>query len=87
MLYQSVKALRRERGLKPLFALEGVSCLKLCDSPCNVMLEGSKRSTYTRTEVNAVAEVELVVQAACDYARLERGQELPERRLPGVSAD
>ena len=51
------------------------------------MFEGKKRSTYTRTEVHAVKEVEAVVEAARAYALLEPGEELPERLLPGVSAD
>lgn len=86
-LYQAVKALRRERDLKPVFAVEGVKCLKLCDSGCAIELEGKKRSTYSRIHVDPVRDVEAVVDAAVAYAALEPGQELPERRLPGESAD
>lgn len=87
LLYESVKKLRKQRGLKELFDVDDVKCLSLCRSPCNVMFEGKKRSTYTRTEVHAVKEVEAVVEAARAYALLEPGEELPERLLPGVSAD
>jgi len=86
-LYQAVKALRKERHLKEVFALEGVNCLRLCESPCNVQLEGKKRSTITRSEVNALIEPERLVNAAVAFARLEPGEELPERTLPGVFAD
>lgn len=84
-LYQAVKALRKKLGLKGVFELEGVKCLGLCRSPCNVMFEGSKRSTYLRTQVHAVLEAETVVQAARAYAALEPGEELSERKLPGLS--
>ena len=87
VLYQAVKSLRKERNLKDVFELEGVSCLSLCDTPCNVQLEGRKRSTVTRSEVNALVEPDLLVDAAVAYARLEPGEELPERKLPGVFAD
>ncbi len=87
VLYQAVKALRRERGLKEVFELEGVDCLRLCDTPCNLQLEGKKRSTVTRSEVNALVEPARVIDAACAYARLTPGEELPERGLPGVFAD
>lgn len=86
-LYRAVKALRRARGLKPVFAVEGVKCLKLCEAACAVEYEGKKRSTYTRTGVDARRDVEAVVEAAVAYAGLAPGQELPERRLPGDSAD
>ncbi len=86
-LYQAVKALRKERHLKDVFELEGVKCLRLCDAPCNVQLEGKKRSTLTRSQVNALVEPERLVEAAVAYARLEPGEELPERKLPGVFAD
>ena len=68
-----------------MFELEGVHCLRLCDSPCNVMFEGPKRSTYLRTQVHATLEAEAVVQAARAYAALEPGMELSERRLPGLA--
>jgi predicted metal-binding protein len=86
-LFQAVKALRKARGLKPLFKVEGIKCLGLCRQACNVVFEGKKRSTYTRSEVSAVRDVEAVVAAAVAYAKLAPGEELPERRLPGVSAD
>lgn len=87
LLYESVKKLRKELGLKELFDLDDVKCLSLCRSPCNVMFEGKKRSTYTRTQVHAVKEVEAVVRAARAYAELEPGEELPERLLPGLADD
>ncbi len=86
-LYQSVKSLRKERHLKDLFELEGVDCLSLCDTPCNAQLEGRKRSTVTRTQVNALVEADRLVDAAVAFARLEPGEELPERKLPGVFSD
>lgn len=87
LLYDNVKALRKKLGLKELFDVERVKCMSLCDTPCNVMFEGKKRSTYTRTRVHAVREVEAVVFAARAYAELEPGEELPERKLPGIHAD
>ncbi|MEW5740275.1 MAG: DUF1636 family protein [Myxococcota bacterium] len=86
-LYQAVKALRRERDLKPVFRVEGVKCLGLCDQPCAVEYEGKKRSTYARILVHSRKDVEAVVEAAVAYAALEPGQELSERRLPGESGD
>ena len=85
LLYQEVKALRKKLDLKEVFELDGVKCLGMCRSPCNVMFEGKKRSTYVRTQVHATHEAEAVVQAACAYARLEPGEELTERKLPGLS--
>jgi predicted metal-binding protein len=87
LLFESVKALRKQLGLKELFDLESVKCLGLCRSPCNVMFEGDKRSTYTRTQVHAKLEPMAVVQAARAYAALAPGEELSERKLPGLSAD
>lgn len=84
-LYQRVKALRKARGLKPVFKLEGTKCLKLCRWACSAMLEGKKRSSYVRCELDAERDAEPLVDAAVGYAALEPGQELPERRLPGVS--
>jgi predicted metal-binding protein len=85
LLYRQVKSLRKKLGLKDVFELEGVHCLGLCDSPCNVMFEGPKRSSYLRTRVHAILEADAVVQAARAYAALEPGAELSERRLPGLS--
>lgn len=84
-LFERVKKLRKELELKEVFELEESGCLGLCRSPCNVMFEGKKRSTYVRTNVHAKHEAEAVVKAACAYAALEPGQELPERELPGVA--
>lgn len=86
-LYRAVKALRKARDLKPVFAVEGVKCLGWCDQACAVELDGKKRSTYTRVHVSPQRDVAAVVAAACAYAALEPGHELPERRLPGESAD
>ncbi len=86
-LYDAVKALRKARGLKPLFKVEGVKCLGLCRQACNLVLEGQKRSTYTRSQVDPVKDVEAVIAAAVAYAKLAPGEELSERRLPGLSAD
>ncbi|MDX2012335.1 MAG: DUF1636 family protein [Myxococcaceae bacterium] len=85
-LFQAVKALRKARGLKPVFKVEGSKCLGLCRQACNLVFEGKKRSTYTRSQV-AARDAETVVVAAVAYAKLAPGEELPERRLPGVSAD
>ena len=84
-LYQEVKALRKKLGLKEVFDVEGVKCLGMCRSPCNVMFEGKKRSTYVRTQVHAIEEAAAVVLAARAYAALEPGEELSERTLPGLS--
>jgi predicted metal-binding protein len=87
LLHEKVKELRKALGLKDVFDLEAVKCLGMCRSPCNVVFEGPKRSTYTRTGVHATLEAEAVVQAARAYAALKPGEELSERRLPGLSAD
>jgi predicted metal-binding protein len=87
LLYEAVKELRKKRGLKEVFALDAVKCLGLCRSPCTVMFEGSKRSTYLRTQVHAQLEAAAVVEAACAYAALKPGEELTERKLPGLSGD
>ena len=87
LLHARVKELRKALGLKDVFDLEAVKCFGMCRSPCNVVFEGEKRSTYTRTQVHATLEAEAVVQAARAYAALSPGEELPERRLPGLSAD
>jgi predicted metal-binding protein len=86
-LFQAVKALRRARGLKAVFKVKGTKCLQLCRWGLNAELEGKRRSTYTRSELDARRDAEALVDAACAYAALEPGEELPERRLPGVSAD
>lgn len=86
-LFQRVKALRKAEGLKAIFKVEGTKCLHLCRWACNAMLEGKKRSTYTRSELDAERDARALVDAAVAYAALEPGEELPERRLPGVSAD
>ena len=85
LLYQQVKALRKQLDLKDVFELDGVKCLGLCRSPCNVLFEGKKRSSYLRTQVHPTLEADAVVQAARAYAALEPGEELSERRLPGLS--
>lgn len=86
-LFRRVKALRKARGLKPLFKLEGTRCLHLCRWACNITFEGKRRSTYTRSELAGAVDAEAVVAAAIAYAQLEPGEELSERQLPGTSAD
>jgi predicted metal-binding protein len=86
-LYRAVKARRKALGLKDVFDVEGVKCLGLCRTPCNLVFEGPKRSTYTRSHVHPIRELEAVVSAARAYAALSPGDELPERRLPGLSGD
>ncbi|MDP2342401.1 MAG: DUF1636 family protein [Deltaproteobacteria bacterium] len=83
-LYEAVRRIRRERGLKELFKLEPVRCLKCCDQPCALELSGKKRSTYTRVDVG-VDDAAAVVDAAVLYAALQPGEELSERQLPGDS--
>jgi predicted metal-binding protein len=85
-LYSRVKKLRKKLGYKEIFHLESVRCVRVCESPCNIEYSGDKRSTYTRTEVHQKRDVEAVVQAAVDYAKLSKGEELPERKLPGTAA-
>jgi predicted metal-binding protein len=87
LLYKAVKSMRKKLGLKEVFDLDGVKCLGMCRSPCNVMFEGKKRSTYVRTQVHAIHEARAVVLAAVAYSELQPGEELPERRLPGLSGD
>lgn len=84
-LYERLRKLRKELELKDVFELDEVQCLGLCDSPCNVMLEGKKRSTYVRTNLHAKKDAEALIEAMRAYAALEPGQELPERMLPGES--
>jgi predicted metal-binding protein len=86
-LYERVRKLRKRLGLKPVFRVEPARCLGLCGAGCNVVFEGKKRSTYTRTQVHAEREVDVLVEAACAYAALEPGAELSERQLPGLAAD
>ncbi len=86
-LHDAVRALRREQDLKPVFKVEGVKCLDWCDTPCVIKLKGPKRSTYTRVRLSGGEDAPAVVRAAVAYAQLEPGQELPERALPGDSAD
>lgn len=86
-LHERVRALRKQRGLKVDFKVEAVRCLDLCDNPCAIRLEGKKRSTYLRARVQPAANVEQVIAAACAYAALAPGDELPERVLPGVHED
>lgn len=86
-LFQRVKALRKAAGLKGVFKVEGTKCLHQCRWACSAMFEGKKRSTYTRSELDAERDAQALVDAAVAYARLAPGEELPERRLPGVSAD
>lgn len=83
-LLEAIKRIRRERGLKDLFKVEAVHCLKCCDQPCALELSGKRRSTYTRVDVG-VDDAEAVVEAAQLYAALLPGQELSERQLPGDS--
>ncbi len=85
-LWDAVKALRKEQGLKDVFKLESIRCLRQCDQPCALVLSGKKRSTYLRVAVNAL-DPQAVLDAACRYAQLSPGQELPERLLPGESGD
>lgn len=86
-LFKRVKKLRKRLGLKEAFAVDEVRCLGHCGNGCVLSFEGKKRSTYTRTQVDAERDVEAVVQAALAYGALAPGEELPERRLPGQSGD
>ncbi|HEY1099314.1 MAG TPA: DUF1636 family protein [Myxococcota bacterium] len=81
-LYDDVKALRKERGLKELFKVDDVNCLKNCDDPIAIEFYGKKRSTYSRIDVKK-KDAEVVVAAAVAYAGLQPGEELRERDLPG----
>jgi predicted metal-binding protein len=86
-LFERVKQLRKKRGLKEIFRVEQVRCVRVCETPCNIEYSGEKRSTSTRTRVDAVRDADAVVRAAVAYALLSRGEELPERLWPGISAD
>ena len=81
-LYDEVRALRKERELKEIFKVDEVSCLKNCDDPIAIEFSGKKRSTYSRIDVRK-KDAEEVVAAAVAYAKLEPGEELRERDLPG----
>lgn len=85
-LADAVRALRKQRALKNLFKVDELDCLSLCDTPCAAQLEGRKRSTITRVGLRP-SDAERLVEAACAYAALEPGQDLPERLLPGEHAD
>ncbi len=85
-LIDAVKRLRRDRGLKELFKVEAVRCLKCCDQPCAIELAGKKRSTCTRVDL-CVDDAERLVDATVAYCALAPGEELPERILPGDQAD
>ena len=85
-LYERVRALRKERGLKETFKVDDVRCLGICEAVV-IQLEGKKRSTYLRSHVHAKRDVERVVDAAVHYAALSPGEELPERDLPGEHED
>ncbi len=81
-LYNDVRACRAERGLKDVFKVDDVSCLKCCDDAIAIEFSGKKRSTYTRINVRK-KDAEHVVEAAAAYAALHPGEELRERDLPG----
>jgi predicted metal-binding protein len=81
-LHDDVKALRRARGLKETFKVDDVRCLKCCDEPIAVELEGRRRSTYTRVCLGR-SDAAALVDAAVAYAALAPDEELPERLLPG----
>ncbi len=83
VLWRSVKAVRRARELKELFAVESSDCLGQCRSACALELSGKKRPTYLRCAVDALTEVSRVVDAAVAYAGLEPGDRLDEWTLPG----
>jgi predicted metal-binding protein len=81
-LYDDVRACRKARGLKEVFKVDDVSCLKCCDDAIAIEFSGKKRSTYTRVNVRK-KDAEHVVDAAVAYAGLRPGEELRERDLPG----
>jgi predicted metal-binding protein len=85
-LFDRVKKIRKQRELKEVFKVEEVRCLDLCNGPCAIQLEGKKRSTIARVELSK-KDAEAIVDAACGYAKLAPGEELPERALPGRYAD
>ncbi len=81
-LFDDVRACRKARGLKEVFKVDDVSCLKCCDDAIAIEFSGKKRSTYTRINVRK-KDAEHVVDAAVAYAALAPGEELRERDLPG----
>ena len=83
VLFQSVKALRKARGLKESFSVESSDCLDQCRHACAIELSGKKRPTYLRRGVDAVAEASRVVEAAAAYAELGPDESLDEAALPG----
>ncbi len=85
-LYERTRNLRKQRELKEVFKVEEVRCLSLCDAPCAVQLEGKKRSTVSRTALDA-RDAERLVDVASAFAALRPGEDLPERALPGEHAD
>ena len=66
LLYQEVKALRKKLGLKEVFDVEGVRCLGMCRSPCNVMFEGKPHVArlIPQPDANGVWQLKLVMTEA-----------------------
>ena len=87
LLFEAVRAIRKQRGVQDVFKVEEVRCLGMCDEPCNVELKGKRRSTCARTRLSALTDAAAVVDMACAYAALSPAEELPERGLPGDHAD
>ena len=68
-LFKAVKRGRKARGLKGLFRLEEARCLEGCDTPCNARLEGRGRPTHDAPWLDAIADVEPLLDAAARYAQ------------------
>lgn len=68
-LFERLKEARKAQGLKPFFRLKEVDCLDGCDTPCNARLKGKDREAVWLTWLDAVDDVQPLLDAAQQYAR------------------
>ena len=77
--FARLKASRKAQGLKPWFRLKESRCLRGCDTPCNARLEAKRRKTIDLTWLDALDDVEALLDAAKRYATDGKLGELPGR--------
>lgn len=78
-LYLRLKEARKEQKLKSVFKLEECRCLRGCDTPCNALLEGKKRKTIALTWLDAITDVQPLIDAAKTYSETGEPTVLPGR--------